>query len=67
MSGRIRVECAWCHTHIKGDLDAEVISHGLCTDCFSAVVNGDLDLEINSVSRRTIDDWTAWQDIGGEG
>jgi len=28
-----RVECAWCKCHIRGPLESERVSHGMCEEC----------------------------------
>lgn len=28
-----RTICAWCSKHLKGQRDAELVSHGICSDC----------------------------------
>ena len=36
-NGGIKTVCAWCGAHIKGDVSATNISHGMCDKCFKAV------------------------------
>ena len=35
--GGIKVVCAWCKCHMKGDVNATNVSHGICDKCFKAV------------------------------
>lgn len=33
MAENIKVVCAWCGKHMRGDKDAAQISHGICAEC----------------------------------
>ncbi len=40
----IKTICAWCEVRMKGNKDAEHLSHGICEPCFNKEIaqQGDL-------------------------
>jgi hypothetical protein len=55
----MKVICAWCGKHLKGNESSAVISHAICIHC--------LQLQLVTIEYSHIDPWSMWQDIGGEG
>lgn len=34
----LKVVCAWCKVHMRGDVNNTNVSHGICKVCFNKVV-----------------------------
>jgi hypothetical protein len=64
MTKVFKTVCAWCGDLLRGDLRCEVISHGICDQCYVLLVLPEIELELMTPLREP---WEYLVDLGGEG
>lgn len=62
----LRVECAWCNSHLSGPRDSkQAVSHGACEECVLREVES-CDVRLDAVEWAEYGE-NPWRDLGGEG